>query len=420
MDDTQVPLISCTTDEIDSRSNTLSNNDLKGEGGEIYKPDLWEKTNDQRLFERLDANTQLFLFFSGVNENYYHYHNKLFRLLHQTWNYSFIFFSLLTNIIVVIINFVISSTTHWNFLGLLFAVVILAQFLSLVVSTYWNLKRLYRPAHSYEIPQYSGSLNPTLFVLLIFLVSSGATIPIFMKAFRLCTFPVAVLWTICIVLNLGTCSLFAVSVLFIFVDVKTSSYLIQYLIHEHQANRLTLKLLLKVKQEIKHRVKAHEPANNALMIVALINALFVIIIAIAYKNLLNDVIFILAMTTAFLREVIFVLVGFWEGAKVNELSDELIVRLSKSVPDEELDYLLIEENNNSSSLLLNERNNNNNDLMMNEKDREFHRMTLYTNALSDPISFPLAGMRLTRKDILIRFSLWVSALIIGLIQQDDL
>jgi hypothetical protein len=45
------------------------------------------------------------------------------------------------------------------------------------------------------------------------------------------------------------------------------------------------------------------------------------------------------------------------------------------------------------------------------------QVKLYVIASADPISFPLAGMKLTRRDITFRFIVWLVGLFIGIAKQ---
>ncbi len=48
--------------------------------------------------------------------------------------------------------------------------------------------------------------------------------------------------------------------------------------------------------------------------------------------------------------------------------------------------------------------------------QEYNRLSIYATAESDKISLPLAGMRLKRRDVVIRFGLWTVTLVIGLVK----
>jgi hypothetical protein len=87
-----------------------------------------------------------------------------------------------------------------------------------------------------------------------------------------------------------------------------------------------------------------------------------------------------------LREVIYAVAGFWFVALVNEKSHELTKKLSKSV-------------------------------LVSDIGSSVHQLKVFVIASGDPISFPLAGMKLTRRDITFRFLIWLTGLFIGIARQ---
>jgi hypothetical protein len=87
-----------------------------------------------------------------------------------------------------------------------------------------------------------------------------------------------------------------------------------------------------------------------------------------------------------LREIIFTIVVFWEIAKINELSIELTEAIGQNCNLDDFDV---------------------------EKQTR-----LFLNTFSKLILFPLAGMTLTRKDIIFRLILWVTSVLIGVVQQN--
>jgi hypothetical protein len=86
------------------------------------------------------------------------------------------------------------------------------------------------------------------------------------------------------------------------------------------------------------------------------------------------------------REVIYAVVGFWFVALVNEKPHELTKKLSKRV-------------------------------LVNDIESSVSQLKVYVIANADPISFPLAGMKLTRRDIYFRFMIWLVGIFIGIAKQ---
>jgi hypothetical protein len=106
------------------------------------------------------------------------------------------------------------------------------------------------------------------------------------------------------------------------------------------------------------------------------------------KSIISDsagvVFYIIA---AMSREVIYAVIGFWFVALVNEKSQELTKKLSKRV-------------------------------LVNAIESSVSQLKVYVIANADPISFPLAGMKLTRRDITFRFLIWLTGLFIGIARQN--
>jgi hypothetical protein len=71
---------------------------------------------------------------------------------------------------------------------------------------------------------------------------------------------------------------------------------------------------------------------------------------------------------------------------VNEKSHELTKKLSKSV-------------------------------LVSDIESSVNQLKVLGIACADPISFPLAGMKLTRRDITFRFLIWLTGLFIGIARQ---
>jgi hypothetical protein len=86
------------------------------------------------------------------------------------------------------------------------------------------------------------------------------------------------------------------------------------------------------------------------------------------------------------REILFAFIGFWCVALMNEKSHELTKKLSKKV-------------------------------LVGDMDSSLNLVKLLGVACADPISFPLAGMKLTRRDITFRFLVWLTGLLVGIARQ---
>jgi hypothetical protein len=151
---------------------------------------------------------------------------------------------------------------------------------------------------------------------------------------------------------------------------------------------ITVEEYIHVKAEIDNRVSKNKINNNIVMGMALINVIIVFVIFIISEQLISDsagvVFYIIA---AMSREVIYAVIGFWFVALVNEKSQELTKKLSKRV-------------------------------LVNAIESSVSQLKVYVIANADPISFPLVGMKLTRRDITFRFLIWLTGLFIGIARQN--
>jgi hypothetical protein len=173
--------------------------------------------------------------------------------------------------------------------------------------------------------------------------------------------------------------------MFIYVDVIACKKLLLEAVSQVKENQLTPIKFRHIREMFNTRVQQASLSNNNLITVALLNMLCVTLVLIVSTSVFDDLSLALFILAFMIREVIFTVVVFWEIAKVNELSIQLT---------EEIGHYRELSNDDTEK-----------------------QMKLFMNAFSKPITFPLAGMVLTRKDIIFRLILWAIALLTGIIQQ---
>jgi hypothetical protein len=141
-----------------------------------------------------------------------------------------------------------------------------------------------------------------------------------------------------------------------------------------------------VKAEIDNRVSKNRTNNSIVMGMALTNIIIVFLVFIVANDIVSNVEAIFLMLVTMSREILYAIIGFWYAALVNEKSHDLTKKLSKTV-------------------------------VMSDIESSVNQVKVYIIASADPISFPLAGMKLTRRDIIFRFLVWLTGLFIGIVRQ---
>jgi hypothetical protein len=189
-----------------------------------------------------------------------------------------------------------------------------------------------------------------------------------------------------VILSLGllaSSAILSVNLLFLIVDAKVAMSLLTSLTEQ---DSITVEEYNRVKAEIDNRVSKNRTNNNIVMGIAMINVIIVFLVFIISEHILSDIAGIQSIVATMSREVIFAVIGFWFVALVNEKSHELTKKLSKSV-------------------------------LVNDIESSVSQLKVLGVASADPISFPLAGMKLTRRDIIFRFLIWLIGLFIGIARQ---
>lgn len=391
----------------------------------------WDST-ETPLYQHLDDRTNLFLSIAGMNQNYQKSKSKniLLYYFHIFWNTLVITLSLGCYLLFIVEFFVFSYER--SILSVLIFSSSIIQVLSLWFATYCNIKRLNTTAEVLEIPHYKEALPNTIMMLIVFIFT---TIPIAIDSFPYDKGALEIIGSFLIVVSfIGQSFLFSVSVHFIFVDVESCKQLLLLAIEKQKQGTLTITLLNKVRDEINYRVAKSSWTNNVLLVtasyylIALVASLFI------EHDLIQSREFRVVVAGLMFREIVFLFVSFWEAAKVNELADAFLQTLSHTVAEvgmilerptekfisinESIEDFEGKSKDSSSVLSLLEAYRDHRDEEFGQLKLNMKKFSIFMNVAGDPISFKLAGLRLVRRDILVRFGLWLIGLIIGLVGQD--
>jgi hypothetical protein len=178
------------------------------------------------------------------------------------------------------------------------------------------------------------------------------------------------------------------SLLYLFVDGKCISAVIDRIdltiIHSDCPNLEAYETLY---QDILDRVSKASIYYNIIMITAILD-----IIGLLVCSFFFSLDYLLIPVAVIMKEVIYCVFGFWCVANVNEKAQKLIKRAG-------------------SSTTSNKKN------LSRDMEKRMLRMELFGLLYAKPISFPLAGMVLTRKDVIIRTSIWSLGFAIGLLKE---
>jgi hypothetical protein len=347
--------------------------------------DALREETTTNLCSSLDERTKWVLFFAGLNSNY-NEHPVLY-YLHVFWNIVVIAGSLLGYIgysMYIILTDVIyyssSPGPAFFIVTLIFAwTVVLLQALALAYSTYYTYQRLNEKVLLMELHMYKSVISEIIVVIAVFIVIS---IPYLFLVGKLAAFFVFLFLFISFIL--GGC------LLFIVVDAKFCLELINMAIRKCQNKKLSIHFVRAIRTEIDHRVTKYNSANSVLVFVAILNLCAMLLGSFSVEKFPPAI--LIPFAAFWLREVIVVSIAFWKVAQVNEASEVLIREISKSIED-----ISVVDSMESSQLQ--------------------EQLQLLSSVSGNPITYPLVGMRLTRKEVSFRLVLWLIGVVIGLLQQ---
>lgn len=171
------------------------------------------------------------------------------------------------------------------------------------------------------------------------------------------------------------------SLAFLVVDAKVSASMVDFLHCQLENGSLNSEIYDKIGNEIESRVKSYSVSGNVIMVVAMLDMLFLFIF-----SLFLPLKYMFIPAAMLLREMIYVAVGFWYVAIVNEKADNLTRSIGSMQTSD-------------------------------DPEKRILKHELYICANSKPISFTLSGMRLKRKDVIFRLSVWLLGFVLGLLKE---
>ncbi len=177
-----------------------------------------------------------------------------------------------------------------------------------------------------------------------------------------------------------------ISLMFITVDARSSSSMIQDLCSLADMKTLTLQHVLEVKKEISIRVHSSHLMNTGMAVMAILHSItFLLMVVVRFQaQTVSELDVQVPLGVALLlKEVLYLILALYEITSVNEIADKLHKMLGDSV------WL----------------NNNDNDVKMEESKPlcdDHCRVRICINLNTDPISFRLLGTRPTKKSVFLQ------------------
>jgi hypothetical protein len=274
-------------------------------------------------------------------------------------------------------------------LVLFFAVLI--QLVGLLVSQTRNVTRLRSRFRVYEpLSIKAVSRCGFLFAVVMMLVSVPAVLIIFYQRA-----PWAYCATTCVNTYLGV--ILGGNVLFILVDADCANSILQKLIDEaSREDSLSLYNVDNSAREIKSVIGRSFLSSNAIVLTALINVLIVFVFVVL--NDVRDWSQYLVVFSFLGREIVAAVVCLYWVALVNEKYDAQVRKIGSQLAEECLRPRMVPDSPSIKSQELN---------------------SLLNILVSNPIQYPLVGMVLRRKDVMVRFGIWVFGVLLSVATKSE-
>jgi hypothetical protein len=256
------------------------------------------------------------------------------------------------------------------------AVAVTIQFVGILVCVYCSAIRLNTRYRVYELQLHRRTITATVATTICSFAISVIFLP-----FALPQASSSVLAIICGCFA-AECIIFGGGLHFLFVDVAAASAMLQSLrMNVSKGDSISVESIEKVRSEINRIVHAGYTVNTALIATALCN----VFVALALFILVSDISILFLIVSYMFKEVIVAVVGLYRVACVNELYFALV---------DSFGGLISRSTARSSEIATSD-------------DRKLINLCLTFQYLqSRPIKFPLVGLVLTRKDVILRFSIW--------------
>ncbi len=261
-------------------------------------------------------------------------------------------------------------------------IALIFQSIVLIPSLFTLNKRLRTMVPRNDIKHFAAAL-PLCYWMLAFSLLTGATPQIYdmvqtahgeTLARQLTTVPGF------LAAQIGISCILSANMMFVSADMAAASELLEDLQNKAVDQSLSTEDLSRVRAAIREKVEDTSYINSSMVLIALVNVV-VILIELLLAFQVFSVRDTLVHLLLFVKELPYLWVIFMRAARVNEQADQLCATLGS--PDWNAEPNLL-------------------------------RLSLYADAQSRRISFPLAGMRLVRKDVYLRFGAWALAFLASL------
>jgi hypothetical protein len=341
-----------------------------------YNTDFLLQQTVTSLSCNLDDRTNWLLFFAGLNLNYQNYKNPFLYYVHILWN-LFIMVALLTYALFPVVLCIVAVLgSGFNLFEFIIFFVMFLQSVALGWVLYCNYRRLNEKALVLEVEAYK-KLIPEILAVTALLVAAAFPFLAFAET--------GIQYFVFTLILESTAS--GACLLFITADAEVCRTLITHGMQKFEENTLTLQFVQEIRTHMEERIAKHNLGNSVLITVAILNLGALLILSFFLHSIEGTIVWLLAF---FFRELVVALVAFWKVAQVNEASSKLVKIVLKS----------LEGTSWMDSLETN----------------QLRQLQLFLSLSGNRISYPLMGAKLTRKDVLLRFSLWLVGSAIGLLR----
>jgi hypothetical protein len=291
--------------------------------------------------------------------------------------------------------------------GAFMFIAVACQVTAILACTYHNSRRLSSKYKNLEIAIHAKLTFRSLMTSVITAVIS--TIPILENVLREDFNEETVLYQITLdfAIVLVLCVIFGANTQFLLVDVVLAEMQVQKLIQQQLGGtNVTMNDLETIRQDIKLAEQEGFIVNTTLMSTALVNVAVAFAVFIVHPSS-----FSLCFSISFLlKEVILAFVGLYMTAVVNEANDELTTALSRALVRKQATDPSPGYSINPSDMPLRP-------YAEEEPIQKVDTKAVLVSLQAEPIKFSLLGMKLTRKDVIFRFMLWLFGILLSLAER---
>lgn len=168
-------------------------------------------------------------------------------------------------------------------------------------------------------------------------------------------------------------------------SIRVCRDIVALLISRCESQDLTLEDFVKYRERSQRHYTASKTAHGALTVIAGLNVLGIILMCYFTPDTTRQMHLLAALFLLVMKEIVFFCLIFYKAIEVNEMSDSLVHKLSRGISP------------------------------WRDKGKDFKRITIQVDCRDNPISFRLAGMRMTRKKAAIRIAVAVLSVCVGIL-----